>query len=274
MKPADLDILTELVRSRSGQVLRGDRAFFVETRLAPLARREGLPSSTALVEQFRVTADEALAGALVEALAVSETAFFRDPNVFRDLAEQVLPRLASRRAGGVLKLWSAGCSTGQEAYSLAMLLEIPPKGLEEVRTAILATDLADRALEKARSGIYTQFEVQRGLPIRMLLKHFDKVDEMWRVSDRLRQSVRWGRLNLLDDLNRVGRVDVILCRNVLSHMDPVVRFALLERLSAVLADDGCLVTGAGETVGLAGFDPLRPGSPVFLRNPAYARAAA
>jgi len=274
LTPVDLDALSELVRVRSGQVLRGDRAFYVETRLAPLARRQGAVSVTALVEQFRGTGDELLARGLVEALAVGETAFFRDPAVFRDLAEVVLPELAARRPGGGLRLWSAGCSTGQEPYSLAILLAEPTRGLESMRAAILGSDLSERALEKARAGLYTQFEVQRGLPIRMMLKHFAKVDDAWRVSDRLREAVRWGRLNLLDDFSRIGRVDVILCRHVLSQMDPSVRFSVLERLSAALADDGCLVCGAGEVVELAGYDALRPGSPIFLRNPGYARAAA
>lgn len=279
MSPADLDLLAELARARCGQALRGDRAYFVESRLAPLARRMSAASVAALVERYRASHDEPLARAMVEALCVPETAFFRDPLAWRTLAEQVLPRLSLRRGGQNLRIWSAGCSTGQEAYSIAMLLSGEPVGrIAEARppvsATVLASDLSERALEKAHAGVYTQFEVQRGLPIRAMLRWFEKAGEMWRVSPDLRQTVRWGRLNLMDDVSRIGRPDLILCRNVLGGMHPEARFSVLERLGGLLAEDGVLMVGAAETVELAGFDPLRAGTGLFQKNPAYARAAA
>ena len=272
MNGADLDLLATLARNGSGQVLRGDRTFFAEGRLAPLARRLGLASVDALLGEFRAKAEPATAKAIVEALLVGETWFYRDAHVFRDLARDVLPPLAARRSGQALRFWSAGCGAGQEAYSLAMMLADAAVG--DARPQVLATDLSERALEKAHSGVYTPFEVQRGLPIRSLLRWFEKTDESWRAQPHLRQSIRWGRLNLLDDFTRLGRADVILCRNVLSSMTAESRFSVLERLGAALADDGVLVLGVGETVELAGFDPLRPGGVIFHKNPAYARAAA
>lgn len=279
MTPADLDLLAELARVRSGQALRGDRAYFVESRLAPLARRLNATSVAALVERYRASHDEALARSMVEALMVPETGFFRDPATFEALAESILPRLSARRGGEPLRLWSAGCSTGQEAYSLAMLLAGEGAGriaapAAPIAATVLASDLSERALEKAHAGLYTQFEVQRGLPIRSLLRWFEKAGEMWRVKPELRQAVRWGRLNLMDDFGRIGRPDLILCRNVLTHLGPEARFAVLERLSETLVDDGVLVLGASETVELAGFAPIAPGLAAFQKSPTYARAAA
>lgn len=261
MSPQDLDFLCALVRARSGLVLSGERGFFVESRLAPLARREGMASVSEVVEQVMQQPTGALAKAVVEAMTIQETAFFRDRLAFKGLGALVLPAMAAAKPKG-LRFWSAGCGQGQEAYSLAMLAAesdaMPP------RVEILATDISSAALEKAQAGIYTHFEVQRGLPIRRLLKNFDELEDAWQASAALRQSVRWMRLNLIDPFTVEEGYDLILCRNVVSSFAPDARAAVLERLEQALAPGGRLMLGAGEAAP-DGFEAV-PGAPcMFMR---------
>jgi chemotaxis protein methyltransferase CheR len=175
-----------------------------------------------------------------------------------------------------VRVWSAACGSGQEIYSLAMLAEeadaLAPGGCVE----LFASDLSERALEKAQSGLYTQFEVQRGLPIRLLVRHFDKDGEMWSIAPRLRQMVRWRRINLLADLSRIGAFDVIFCRYVLSNSVESARAKILENLAAALSPEGCLFLGAGETVeGITeALSPIEDRPGLFVRNPAFRAAAA
>ena len=180
--------------------------------------------------------------AVVEAMLVQETSFFRDRAIFRSLQETVLPALAAARAGAV-RVWSAGCGTGQEPYSLAMMAQDGPTPLD---LDLFASDLCSAALEKAQSGLYTHFEVQRGLPIRSLLQHFEPADDAWRISDKLRAQVRWRRLNLVDDFSVGTPFDLILCRNVVDGFDATSRAKTFERLERALAPDGWLVLGAFE----------------------------
>jgi chemotaxis protein methyltransferase CheR len=264
MKAGDLAFVAELARAKAGLAIAPERAFFVESRLATLARHAGAPSVEALVEKLRGKPDAALVRAAVEALATPETSFFRDRTPFERLRDEILPGLCAARPNGRVRVWSAGCATGQEAYSAAMLCEENPAlaGVE-----ILATDLSARALEKAQGGLYTQFEVQRGLPIRLLLRHFDKVGENWRASPRLRQRIRWGRLNLVDDIEALGEFDVILCRHVLSGLDPAARAGVLERLSGALAEEGWLLLGAGDRSGAPdAFEPAHGGAGLHRRS--------
>jgi chemotaxis protein methyltransferase CheR len=242
LSPADLEFICALVRARSGQVLTGERGFFAETRLSPLARREGTASVSDLVQRVKSGGDERLMRAVVEALMNQETAFFRDRAVFRTLQDHVLPTLSAAR-GGRVRVWSAGCATGQEPYSLAMAADAAsiPLNLD-----IFASDLCSAALEKAESGLYTHFEVQRGLPIRRLLQYFEPADDAWRISARLRQVVRWRRLNLVDEFSVSTPFDLILCRNVVDGFDPTIRAKVLERLIRALAPDGWLLMGAHE----------------------------
>ena len=274
MKPDDLDLVAATARARAGLALRGERAFFIESRLAPLARREGAPSVMALIERLRAPGDASLAEAVAESLSTTETSFFRDRALFDRLRTDILPALASRRPEGRLKAWCAGVATGQEAYSLAMLVEEERGRMGPLELDILATDFVVRALEKAQSGLYTHFEVQRGLPIRLLIRHFERADDAWGISTRLRQAIRWRRLNLMTTAPEGGPFDLILCRNVLSGLDPDVRPKVLSRLADALADDGMLVLGAEESAGLPeAFEPTHGGG-VYRRNPGFRRAAA
>ena len=267
MTQDDVDFLDQLLKARCGLSLRGDKAYFADTRLAGLARREGLDSTTALLDQLRHDAEGRLAAAAAEALAVTDTAFFRDGETFEAL-RSVLADLAGAKAERVVQVWSAGCSTGQEPYSLAMLAEeISPA----LRLEMVATDLSERVLEKANSGLYTQFEVQRGLPIRLLLKHFEKAGEMWAISPRLRAAVRWRRLNLIEARRSMRRFDVILCRHVLTYFEPEVRQRVLAQITPSLAPGGVLVLGGSEPPP-PGFEIAGPG--VFRPGPQAARVAA
>jgi len=275
MGPEELEFVASTARSRAGLMLRGERTFFIESRLASLARRENEPSPQALVQKIRASRDETLILAMVEALAAPETSFFRDRAPFDRLRDDVLPQLAASRPDGVVRVWCAGCSTGQEAYSLAMMVDENRARFPKLQLAIIATDLSERALEKARAGLYTQFEVQRGLPIRQLLAHFEKIEDNWRLTPRIRQRVRWRRVNLITDLSIMGRFDVIFCRNVLSAMDPPYRRRVLESLAALLPADGLLILGATETAETIteAFRPVPGRAGLYVRNPAFRIAA-
>jgi chemotaxis protein methyltransferase CheR len=240
----DITFLAEVVRTRSGLVLGPDAAYLIENRLMPVARGEDLASVEALVALMRARMPERLLAGATEALANTETHFFRDRPAWDELRDQVLPALAALRGGEPVRIWSAACATGQEPYSLAMLAAETGLKLD-----ICASDLSDRALEKARAGLYTQFEVQRGLSAARLLRHFDKVEDAWRVRAELRQAVRWRRFNLLDDPRPLGRFDLILCRHVVAGFEPEVRRASLTRLVSLLAPEGVLALGVGESGG-------------------------
>ena len=274
MTPEHLALLTEIARVHAGLALGEPSSFHLETRLGALARREGAPTVEALVERLKAPgADGGLARATAEALAQPDTCFFRDREVFDALRTRLLPGLAQGKPEGEVRIWSAGCSTGQEAYSLALMGSSAPE-LAELKLDILATDISERALEKAASGLYTQFEVQRGLPIRLLISHFERVDDNWRASPRLRQSVRWGRVNLSTDLSRAGPFDLILCRNVLSSFEQAACARTLQALVAALGPDGVLMLGAKEAA-LApdGFDALREAPGLYRRKGSRAKAA-
>jgi len=255
---SDLDFLCALVRARSGLVLTGERGFFAESRLSPLARREGLASVSDVIERVMKQPSGPLARAVIEAMTVQETSFFRDRKAFEGLASGVLPGLLA--GGGDVRVWCAGCGQGQEAYSVAMLVE--EAGAASVD--ILATDLSQAALDKAQAGLYTHFEVQRGLPIRRLLSHFEEVDEAWRVSPALSRRVRWLKLNLIDPIKAPRGYDLILCRHVVSHFAPDARAKTLDALAQALAPGGRLMLGQDEAPP-EGFEPV-PGAPCIFRR--------
>jgi chemotaxis protein methyltransferase CheR len=275
----DLPAFTRLsaaVRAASGLSLKREQLPFIEARLQPAVRRLELGSVEALVQRLSSGDDPTLVQAVFEALAVAETSFFRDKAPFEQLKRAVLPRLAAARPDGRVRALCAGCSTGQEAYSLALLGEQLRNDGEPVSLEILGVDLSERCLEKAASALYTQFEVQRGLPIRVLIDWFEPADEMWRPSPRLRQAASFRRFNLLDELSALGRFDLILCRNVLTGFDEDIRRVVLERLAGALADDGALVLGLSETVhGLTdAFRPLQGLRGIYARTPGAARRVA
>jgi len=274
MTPEHIALLTEVARVHAGLALGNPSVFHLETRLGALARREGAVSVEALIERLQAPGSEGgLARAVAEALAQPDTCFFRDREVFHALKTRLIPALSQAKPGGEVRIWSAGCSTGQEAYSLALMGAAAPE-LAEIKLDILATDISERALEKAAAGLYTQFEVQRGLPIRLLINHFERVDDNWRAAPRLRQAVRWGRVNLAADLSRAGPFDLILCRNVLSSFEPAARERTLQALIAAVGPNGVLMLGAKEAAAAPeGFEALRDAPGLFRRKTGRAKAA-
>lgn len=248
MNSQDFEFVSQLLRKRAGIVLTGDKMYLLESRLAPLARKEGLPSIDDLIHVVRARREERLIAQVVDVMTTNETYFFRDKTPFEHLKEAILPLLAAARRGNRIRIWCAGCSTGQEAYSIAMLLDQNPNITQGVPVEIVATDISDRCLERARQGLFTQFEVQRGLPIRALLHHFSQEGDRWRIAEGLRGRVDLREFNLLADPTALGRFDVVFCRNVLLYLEPAVKTAVLDRIARLLPSDGVLYLGASETV--------------------------
>lgn len=275
MTNEDIEHLAALLKQRSGLILGTEKTYLIESRLSPVARKEGFSTVAALLTSLRTRRDEKLIYAVTDAMTTNETFFFRDKTPFDQFKSDVLPALAKSRLSGDLKIWCAACSTGQEPYSLAMLMEELRPQYPRIKLDILATDISERCLEKAQAGLYTQFEVQRGLPIQMMVKHFEKVDEMWRLSSKIRQAVRFKKLNLLEDLRLVGRQDVVYCRNVLIYFDLETKRRVLEQISTLLPDDGFLFLGAAETVlGITdAFKPMPGTRGLYIKNPAASSTA-
>jgi chemotaxis protein methyltransferase CheR len=248
MRPEDVETVRSLVHARSGVVIDPGKTYQIETRLAPVVRRAGFASLPDLVQAIRAHRDEKLMWAATEALTSGETCFFRDRAPFNQFREEILPDLVARRGDRPIRIWSAACATGQEPYSLAMIIDDERAKLQGARIELFGSDISERSLEKAQSGLYTQFEVQRGLPIRLLVRHFEKADEMWALAPHIRQMVRWRRINLLADLRGLGQFDIIFCRNVISGFDEPTRRRVLDQLARALPDDGRLVLGFDETV--------------------------
>ena len=249
---AKFDFLSQDVKTRTGLILGPEKAYLVDSRLGPLARKEGFDSVEGLVDAM-MRGDRAMCVAASEALATHETFFFRDKTPFDLFEKTIWPALKASMRGRRMRIWCAAASSGQEPYSLAMLLD----EAGEPNVEILATDMSAQVLEKAKAGVYTQFEVQRGLPIQRLVKHFEQVGDAWKIRPHIRQRVRFEQGNLLDNFSRYGKMDVIFCRNVLIYFDIETKAEVLNRLAAQLSDDGFLLLGAAETVvGLT--ESLRP----------------
>ncbi len=244
-----LGFLADLLHRRSGLVIGEEKLYLLETRLAPLLRRAALRDLDALADYLSSTNDTELEQAVAEAMATHETLFFRDSKPFDHLQSVALPMLiANRPSNTPIRVWSAATATGQEAYSIAMAaLET---GLEDSsRVSILGSDLASTPIERAKQGLYSQYEVQRGLSIRRLLQHFTQEPEGWRVRPILRSMCEFQRWNLLDDPAPLGRFDIIFCRNVLMYLDHPTRKRVLSMVLRQLAPDGMLYLGLAETSG-------------------------
>lgn len=246
MTPLDYDYLRKLLKDRSGLLLSADKQYLIESRLLPLARKIGLAGIPELVQKIK-SGSEALTIDVVEAMTTNETFFFRDKVPFEHVSNTILPQLLNVRANRrTLRIWCAAASTGQEPYSLAMILKdaLPPGW----RAEIVATDLSLEVLEKAKAGIYSQFEVQRGLPIQLLVKHFKQVGDVWQLNPDIRAMVQYRQINLLQDFSHLGTFDVIFCRNVLIYFDQATKSDVFNRMRRVSEQDGYLFLGAAETV--------------------------
>jgi chemotaxis protein methyltransferase CheR len=242
-------ILASLLEARTGQQLTMSRRWRIETALAALLRERGIATLDELITILVMGREPSLTNQVVEALLNNETYFFRDRSPFDLLASHALPKLARRHAASRrIRIWSAGCSTGQEAYSLSMLFAENALAWHGWTIDILATDVSNSAIERARSGTYTQFEVQRGLGIKQTIRWFEEHESGWRAVEALRKPVRFQVHNLLEKPPHPGDFDIVLCRNVLLYLSAEKRTLAFERLSAAMAPDGWLMLGAGETV--------------------------
>lgn len=270
MTPADFTFVANLVRENSGLVLSADKTYLVESRLSPIARRDGFPSIDELITAIRVRRDARLIDAVVDAMTTNETFFFRDKTPFDIFETSVLPDLIARKRGGTIRIWCAAASTGQEPYSLAMIADAFGPRMGGCKLEILGTDISERCLDKAKAGVFTQFEVQRGLPVQMLVKNFKKDGEAWKIDDRLKTNIRFRPMNLLDDFRGLGKFDVIFCRNVLIYFDAVTKKSVLERMSSQVEGPGFLFLGAAETVlGVTDtFRPVQSHRGLYVQDPA------
>ncbi len=249
MTQFDYDFLRKLLRERSGLVLSGDKEYLVESRLLPIARKMGLAHLNDLVGKMRAPGGERLVVEVVEAMTTNESFFYRDKIPFDHFRDGIMPSLIKARAGQRrIRIWCAAASTGQEPYSLSMIVKDMAAQLAGWRVEIVGTDLSNDVLEKAKAGVYSQFEVQRGLPVQMLVKHFSQNGETWQISPEIRAMVQYKPLNLLQDFSHLGNFDVIFCRNVLIYFDQPTKIGVLERCARILEPDGFLVLGAAETV--------------------------
>ena len=232
MTPHDYDFLRKCLKQRSGLVLSADKQYLVESRLLPVARKAGLGSLGELVATLKRGNAEALMIAVVEAMMTNESFFFRDKTPFENFRSAVMPALlAARQHSRTIRIWCAAAAAGQEPYSLAMALkEMGPK-IEGWRIEVIATDLSNDVLEKARQGIYSQFEVQRGLPIQLLIKYFGQVGDVWQIAPEIRAMVKYRQFNLLSDFYHLGAFDLIFCRNVLIYFDQETKVGVLNRLA-------------------------------------------
>jgi chemotaxis protein methyltransferase CheR len=257
--PQGFDYLRKLLRERSGLVLAAEKQYLAESRLLPVARRNGMTTIDELVDLMKSKASVSLTTQVVEAMTTNETFFFRDKLPFDHFRDTIMPALIAARAREKrIRIWCTAASTGQEPYSLAMLLKGMGAAISGYRIDIVATDLSSEILEKAKTGIYTQFEVQRGLAVQLLVKYFDQIGETWQLAPELRSMVQFRPINLLNDFSPLGTFDVVFCRNVLIYFDQDTKTVVLDRIARQMHDDGYLVLGAAETViGLTGaFKPL------------------
>ncbi len=249
MNAEDFNLLKDLLKERSGLALSEDKHYLLESRLMPVARKLGMAGLDDLIRAIRTERKETLLRDVTEAMTTNESYFFRDIQPFDQFRDLTLPTLVEARNGSKrIRIWSAACSTGQEPYSLAMILKDMAAKLAGWRVEIVATDISNETLEKARVGLYSQFEVQRGLPIQYLMKNFKQVDEMWQIDPSIRAMVTFQQFNLLDSFAGLGAFDIVFCRNVLIYFSSETKRQVLDKMSRSMPKDGMLYLGGAETV--------------------------
>ncbi|HRE60847.1 MAG TPA: protein-glutamate O-methyltransferase [Micropepsaceae bacterium] len=276
MTPAEFQVIAQLVKQRSGLALTEDKMYLVESRLMPVAQRHGLGDLARLVQRVRTPGADAVIADVVEAMTTNETFFFRDKTPFDHFEKVILPSLIPARAAQKsLRIWCAAASTGQEPYSLAMIIKEKFPQLKDWKIDIIGTDISKEVLAKARAGNYTQFEVQRGLPIQLLIKYFKQEGQNWNISDDIKKMVQYRSFNLLDGYLSLGNFDVVFCRNVLIYFDRDTKADVLKRIAERLSGDGFLLLGAAETViGVSDrFQPAADARGLYVKAIPAAKAA-
>jgi len=276
MNTEDFNLLSKLIKERSGLTLTKDKAYLLESRLLPVARKWNLKTLDELGARVRTRAEAGLIRDVVEAMTTNESFFFRDIKPFDQFKAVVLPHLLQTRAQArTIRIWSAASSSGQEPYSLSMILNEERQKLVGWNVDIMATDLSTEILAKAQAGLYSQFEVQRGLPITLLVKYFKQVGDRWQIDQAIRNSVRFRPFNLLEEMSGLGQFDVIFCRNVLIYFDQPTKQMVLERMAKQLSPDGFLYLGGAETVvGITDkFVPMPDNRGIYRHSQAVAKPA-
>lgn len=257
-----------LVRERSAIELDASKTYLIDARLSPLAKKLGFESADEFIQTVRTKRQVTLESNLVEALTTNETSFFRDMHPFEALRSHVIPEMIkSRSADRKLNVWSAACSTGQELYSIAMILRDEFPELKNWNVELLGTDISDQVLEKARSGQYLQIEVNRGLSASLLVKHFEKAGLNWRLRDEIRNLAKFQKLNFIERWPQIPSMDVIFLRNVLIYFSPENKRQILQKVRQVMAPDAVLFLGAAETtMNLdSNFERVQEGKSVYYR---------
>ena len=274
--PDDIEAFRRLVLDRSGLILSADKDYLLRTRLEPIARAEGFVDVASMLRQVRLTPASRLAQRCIDGMATHESFFFRDITPFDQLRDVILPELwTARAATKTLRIWSAACSSGQEPYSLAMLLREQSAKFGDWKIDILATDFSQPILERARTALYSDFEVRRGLSEERQARWLVREGSSFRIAPELRAMVQFRQHNLLDGMSTLGQFDLIFCRNVLIYFDPATKARTLEGIANILAPDGALILGSAETVvGLAGSFEPRTGLRGVFRTKSSQRAVA
>lgn len=269
IKLSDFDLYQALLYEKSGLVITQDKTYLLDSRLTPVAKTWGYATLEAMTIALRAFPDPKLVKDIVEAMTTNETSFFRDQKPFTIFEQLVLPAIVQSRlkTSRKIRIWCAAASTGQEPYTLSMLLKEKESLWRGCSIEIIATDISEDALSIAKAGIYSQFEIQRGLPIAYLMKYFKQVDEKWQLSDEIRNMVKYNYFNLLTDMKPLGTFDIIFCRNVLIYFDEKTKGQVLARMNQQLTPDGFLFMGGAETtIGITDkFKPLENQRGLYVR---------
>lgn len=263
MTPEDFAFYKKFLHEKSGLALSEDKVYLLVSRLTPVSRKWNLASLADLTKALKTAPDKRMVGEVIDAMTTNETLFFRDDRPFKYFKTNLVPEIVkARETRKSLRIWSAASSTGQEPYSIAMtLLETLPAP-ESWRIDLLGTDLSDSALTQAKKAEYNQFEIQRGMPIQLLMKYFKQDGQVWKINDKIRSMARFENFNLLDPMEKFGIFDIIFCRNVLIYFDEATKKKILQNMIKRLAPDGYLFLGGSETaIGLCPELKINAGCP-------------
>ena len=266
LTPAIVNRLAAYLLKSSGLQINLSKTYLIESKLKALIKRRGLSGFAELVQALEDGTEPDLSSDVVQSMTINETHFFRDQVPFQALLTILPELLHEKRFSRSLRIWSAACSTGQEIYSIAMMLDEMSEKLGGYKVDLVATDISAAVLDKAASGSFARFEVERGLPPRFAEKYFKPCGSHWIIDDRIRRQVKFQRQNLLEDFSALGRFDFVFCRNVLIYFNSETRCSILERIGRQLSPEGLLVLGSAESmVGLASGYVLDQRSPVYMR---------
>jgi len=244
----EFEFIAGFIKQRSGIALTPDKGYLLDTRLSPIAKANGMADLRELIVKLRGTPSPTIVHQVLESMTTNESMFFRDTKPFDQLSKVILPAMKAANKKHV-RIWSAASSTGQEAYSTAMVLKEEAPKYPGMTFEIVGTDLADKVVERARAGIYSQFEIQRGLPITMLMKYFtQRPNNNWEINEVIKSMVKFNTGNLLVPYNTMGRFDIIFCRNVLIYFEEKTKSDIIDRMAEILNPPGYLFLGGSESV--------------------------